>query len=345
MSDQREGLRLNITASGVQSPPQETDFVPGDQRARETVSTGLENQIKALRLPDLRRRLWESCFFLLLFVLGAAMNLSALPHLPAIWAYAIMSAGTFCGAVGLNAIVLLMHEGMHDALLPKPLWNRWLSFCFGSLALISFSAYQVMHVRHHFYLGDRRDPDDYNNYSSSAGVVWAMHYLRLLAGSLLYLFCIPWLSFKFGTPVQRRRVVQEYVILACVYGLLLSVVPISALWWGWIMPLVVAGFMINTRGFTQHGITDAQDPFLASRSIFPNRLTAFFLLNENLHLEHHLFPEIPSHNLPALHTLIAPRVPRRVTGHSYLGFLLTFFKRTLSMDGRPIGRRDATHRH
>ena len=316
---------------------QDEDFVSGDQRARAAVCKGLEERIQALKRPDPRRRLRESSFFVLLFLLGACLNLTALPHLPQAWAYAALLVGTGCGALGLNAIVLLLHEGMHQAFLSQPFWNRWISVCFGGLALLSFSVYQVMHVRHHRYLGDSRDPDDYHNYSGSSGTVWAMHYMRLLAGSFLYLFCIPWLSLKFGAPAQRRRVLHEYGILFGVYGLLLVFVPASVLLWGWIVPLVCTGFLINIRGFTQHGITDAHDPFLASRSVYPSRLTAFFLLNENLHLEHHLFPEIPSHNLPALHALIADRVPRRVIGRSYLGFVLTFFRRTFTLDERPIG--------
>jgi fatty acid desaturase len=81
-------------------------------------------------------------------------------------------------------------------------------------------------------------------------------------------------------------------------------------------------------GFTQHGIADAHDPFLASRSMRPNRLVSFLLLHENLHLEHHLFPEIPSYNLAKVHGLIEPRLPRAVVGRSYLAFVGRFIAAT-----------------
>ena len=71
--------------------------------------------------------------------------------------------------------------------------------------------------------------------------------------------------------------------------------------------------------------------------MLPNPLIAFFLLNENYHLEHHLFPEIPSYHLPRLHQLIWPKLPRAVSGHSYLAFLATFFRATPRMDETPIG--------
>ena len=76
---------------------------------------------------------------------------------------------------------------------------------------------------------------------------------------------------------------------------------------------------------------------LISPAVYPNRIITFFLLNENLHLEHHLFPEIPSYNLPTLNALIGDRLTRKVTGKSYLAFLGEFFKRTLNMDESPVG--------
>ncbi len=59
---------------------------------------------------------------------------------------------------------------------------------------MSFTAYQVMHLRHHTFLGGTRDPDDYENYVSRRPVLWVMHFTRLLAGSFVYLLMIPRLA-------------------------------------------------------------------------------------------------------------------------------------------------------
>ena len=99
-----------------------------------------------------------------------------------------------------------------------------------------------------------------------------------------------------------------------VWTTLAWLVPFHTLALVWLIPLVIVGYMTNIRGFTQHGMTDAHDPLLASRSMHPNRIVSLLLLNENLHLEHHLFPEIPSYNLPRLQRLIEPRLPRRSWG-------------------------------
>jgi len=103
------------------------------------------------------------------------------------------------------------------------------------------------------------------------------------------------------------------------------------------VPLLIVAAFTAIRGFTQHGITDASDPYIASRTILPNTLVGFFLLHENYHLEHHLFPEVPSYHLPRLHRLIWPRLPRMVSGRSYLGFIARFLRATPRLDETPIG--------
>jgi len=90
--------------------------------------------------------------------------------------------------------------------------------------------------------------------------------------------------------------------------------------WSGFAPLLLMGALTAIRGFTQHGITEASDPYLASRTMLPSPMVAFFLLNENYHLEHHLFPEVPSYHLPALHELIWPKLPRAVSAEAIWRF-------------------------
>ena len=87
----------------------------------------------------------------------------------------------------------------------------------------------------------------------------------------------------------------------------------------WFVPLLLMGALTAIRGFTQHGITDASDPYLASRTMLPSPMVAFFLLNENYHLEHHLFPEVPSYHLPALHRVDLAQVAARRLRHELSG--------------------------
>jgi fatty acid desaturase len=240
-------------------------------------------------------------------------------------------------AVVLNAFPLMVHEGMHGLLLPNRRANWILSTLLGGVFLMSFTSYRVLHTRHHHYLGDPRDPDDYHNYSRSRIAVWLLHFVRLAFGSLLYIVLIPVLAVRYGSPEQRKLILVEYTLLFTLYSLLLRRVPAHTLFTVWIAPLLLVGLFTAIRGFTQHGITDAHDPYLASRTMLANPVVAFFLLNENYHLEHHLFPEVPSYHLLALHCILWPQLPRVVTGRSYFAFLLAFLRATPHLDETPIG--------
>jgi fatty acid desaturase len=303
-------------------------------RIRRRLAGGASTAFAALTRYDRRKRLHELMAFVALAALGLAISL---------WARAagstlMLTAGILTTAVALNTFPLLMHEGMHGILFASRRWNWLVSVALGSTFLLSFTAYRVMHLRHHRYLGDPRDPDDYHNYSGNRFVVWSLHFVRLTLGPLLYLVLIPVMAIKYGSRAQRKLVCVEYVILAAVYSCLLRAFPARELLVVWLVPLLLMGAMTAIRGFTQHGITEATDPYLASRTMLPHPVVAFFLLNENYHLEHHLFPEVPSYHLPALHRLIWPQLPRAVSGRSYLAFLGAFLKATPRMDETPIGR-------
>ncbi|MEP7340389.1 MAG: fatty acid desaturase [Acidobacteriota bacterium] len=306
-------------------------------QARLELARRLGDELPRLRRFDLKTRLCDLAIFLSLFLMGVGINLAGRSAKLAALHYALMACGIVVTALAINSFVLLMHEGMHHTLFASRRWNRWVSVALGATFLMSYSAYQVMHTRHHDYLGDARDPDDYHNYAKNPALVWALHFVRLTLGPVLYIFLIPALAFKHGSARERRKVAAEFLLLAAIYTSVFSIVPTGTLLFAWLIPLLLVGQMTAIRGFTQHGITDAADPYLASRSIIPSPPVAFLLLNENYHLEHHLFPEVPSYHLRRLHELIWPHLPYVVTGRSYLGFITRFFRATLRMDETPIG--------
>lgn len=306
------------------------------REARTAVARLLGDRLNDLRRLDTGERLRELAAFLGLFALSVGAIVWSLTLEGGI-SWALRIGGTAGVALAINAFVLLLHEGMHGVLFRSRAANRWASVALGAPALISFTAYQVMHTRHHDHLGTEDDPDDYHNYAGKRGVVWAMHYMRLTIGCYLYLLAIPFMAYRHGSPDDRRAIVTEYAVLGSLYAVLFLTIPFSILAAAWLIPIVLVAIMVQVRGFTQHGITDAHDPFLASRSIKANPVVAFFLLNENYHLEHHLFPEVPSYRLPALHQAIWDRLPRAVTGTSYLAFLGRFLRATLTLDETPIG--------
>lgn len=311
----------------------DTEPVLESVRIRRRLTEQSPTAIRSLARLALRKRLREVAVFLPLAAAGLLLG----AHARHIHSTPLLLAAIVGTAVALNTFPLLVHEGMHGLLLPGRNGNWLASTLLGSSFLMSFTAYRVLHIRHHHYLGDPRDPDDYNNYARNPRIVWCMHFVRLAAGSLLYVFLIPVLALRFATPAQRKLICVEYTLMLSIYSLLLHTFAARDLFFVWIIPLLLVGTLTQIRGFAQHGITDAQDPYLASRTMLPHPVIAFFLLNENYHLEHHLFPEVPSYHLAGLHRVLWPRLPRAVASHSYLNFLSHFLGATPRLDQTPIG--------
>jgi fatty acid desaturase len=310
------------------------------RRAAETrarLAAGIEPEIAALRWPTARVRAFEVAMIAAIWAVGGVMVLHGLALEPGVIHWALRATGTVVIALALHMAALLLHDGVHHALLRDRRANRWLSVALGACVLMSASAYEALHDRHHVFLGDPRDPDDYHNYSGDRRVIWLMHYMRLFLGTFLYIALIPVMVMKRATTGEKRRVAAEYALLAAVYVALWNTAPRDVLVHAWLLPILPAGIMFNIRSLAAHGLADTSDPQLASRSIDAHPIVAFFFRNENYHLEHHLFPEIPSYNLKALHRLVFPRMPQATTAPSYLAFLRQFVKQSWRLDETPIG--------
>ncbi|MGI9052711.1 MAG: fatty acid desaturase [Ilumatobacteraceae bacterium] len=114
---------------------------------------------------------------------------------------------------------------------------------------------------------------------------------------------------------ELRRVVWEARAFLAVLG---GVVVWSVTTWSIVPPLFIGlpsfygAWMLWFFATTQHaGLReDVLDHRLNTRTVYMNPVLRFLYLNMNYHLEHHLFPTVPYHALPALHREVAPHLPR-----------------------------------
>jgi fatty acid desaturase len=285
----------------------------------------------------------RAAVFILLYVATAtSVSIVALSHPRTPLIYLACAPLYLLAAASLHGISLFTHEAVHGTLSRDPKRNAVLGAICAWPVLQNFSAYRVLHLRHHSHLGEEGDPDHYNNYTRWTWLVFAMHWGRLLLGYPAYIVAIPILGFRHGTTRDRVWIVAEVLaVIAMVAGAVLSPIPRAVLIHAWLIPMVIINTLVNIRGMSQHTLLEeANDDIRGTRSILTSRIVAFFMCNENYHLEHHLYPGVPWYNLPALHRATKTELSRRGAPfiRSYSSFVWQFVLGSLRRSPMGPGR-------
>ena len=113
---------------------------------------------------------------------------------------------------------------------------------------------------------------------------------------------------------EQPKVIRVARVWVAIYASTLGV----ALWMGSILPLMLIGlprlygaWHHVMTGLLQHGglADNVTDHRLNSRTVLMNPISRFIYWNMNYHVEHHMFPMVPYHQLPALHARIRDDLP------------------------------------
>ena len=82
------------------------------------------------------------------------------------------------------------------------------------------------------------------------------------------------------------------------------------------LPTIYGAWLMPIYGQTQHaGLAEnVLDHRLNCRTVYMNPINRYIYWNMNYHLEHHMFPLVPYHNLPKLHELVKADMPQPYTG-------------------------------
>jgi fatty acid desaturase len=107
-------------------------------------------------------------------------------------------------------------------------------------------------------------------------------------------------------------------LVAQVWTAIYAVVILSCFWLHSFLPVMLIGLPSFygawhgvMTGITQHiGLAeDVLDHRLNCRTVYMNPFSRFVYWNMNYHVEHHMFPNVPYHALPALHEAIKADCP------------------------------------
>ncbi len=270
--------------------------------------------VRQLSVIDDRR---NALMLVLQWIIAIAAGAIAI-HVDRIAVY--LAAGFVIGS-RIQCLAMMMHDACHGLLFSNRRLNDLIGDLFVAYPLfVSVDLYRANHMEHHRhtntvrdydYRVQRKDPDQHFPKTGPAMVLLlirsliGLNYYRVARASRVW---APLANFhnprRFGFD-YRLALRLRYVVWAMLfYGLIL--------WspWRWqILGLILipqfiwANVFNRIRAMAEHnGVADAQE-LNGTRTVIPTLLDRFLIapLNVSYHLEHHLFPSVPWHNLRRLH--------------------------------------------
>jgi fatty acid desaturase len=216
------------------------------------------------------------------------------------------------------------HETSHYTAFESRSLNTVVGWICALPTLLNWHHYQLFHLAHHRHTQDpARDPE-----LVLPAPRTRMEFLLRLTGWSTWRARLTVLvalaagdagRYAFVTDEARRRLVwsaraQLAVVLAL--GTALGVVDAMAPLITWIIPIVIAAPLMRAYLLAEHtGCAASADGLENTRTTLTNGFVRWTMWNMPFHAEHHLFPSIPFHALPAAHRRIADRLHHVARGY------------------------------
>lgn len=220
-----------------------------------------------------------------------------------------------------QGMLLWVHEASHFHFYPDRRKNDiWCDVFFAAPVGMSVAAYRLRHMSHHAHLGTEKDADGYPYREPIKGfraLAWVM--AKALSGGMGV-----WLAAdKYGGSARKAASGSSLSpswlapsVTIIFNGLLLALCIVTGRWYLYILlwgyPIAAIAIALNiVRTIAEHQpedyplYKDAREQAMMplARTTVPNWFEKWLMYqaNFNYHIEHHLFPAVPQHNLAKLH--------------------------------------------
>lgn len=242
------------------------------------------------------------------------------------WPLALRLAGLLICGVGLATSFAPLHECCHRTAFRGRKLNDAVAWMAGLLSFYNSTYYRRYHQWHHRYthqpgldpeLNDPVPTTVWTYLLELSGWNWwsgkLAGYRQLLWGDLSGL---PYLSPELIPQVRRSVRLQFAVYAALTLASLVS--GTGFLFWFWLLPLALGQPVLRFLMLAEHtGCSFSSDGTENTRTTLTTWPVRWLMWNMPFHAEHHLYPSLPFHALPAAHGPIAPHLSHCDSG--YLG--------------------------
>jgi len=219
-----------------------------------------------------------------------------------LWPLAMVVQGVL-----LVFLFTLCHECTHKSPFRSVWLNEVSGFVSGAVLFLPFQWFRYFHLAHHRYTND---PDNDPELASPKPETWAAYVIHV-SGLPFWISQIRTVfrnalgdpSASYLPDRAKPKVQAEARALLIIYTLAFTSLLVSpVLFYIWLLPLLIGQPFLRLYLLAEHGRCPQVANMLENtRTTFTNRIVRFLAWNMPYHIEHHSYPNVPFHALPALH--------------------------------------------
>ena len=227
--------------------------------------------------------------------------------------------------LGIAIIFLFtaLHESVHGTAFKSDWLNRMIAHAAGIVVFVPATWFRYFHFAHHRHTHDEAlDPE---LKSPKPATFW--QYVKYLSGIPMWISLTKSLFVNalarghedFVPDRAKQQMVTEARLTFLFYVLCLAVsitLATDVLVWLWIVPALLGQPFLRAYLLAEH----ARCPHVANmlentRTTFTTRLMRFLAWNMPYHAEHHAYPIVPFHKLPAFHAIAQAHLKETERGY------------------------------
>ncbi len=217
-----------------------------------------------------------------------------------------------------------MHEASHATVFSSPRANRVLAAGCGVVLFLPPNWFRYYHFAHHRHTNDpNRDPELMGGGKPETWPAYLWHMTGVPTwwgqAQVLARNALGRTVGEFIPPRGRAKVIGEARIMLLSYACLvaISVAAGSALlFWIWLVPIALGQPCLRAYLLAEHARCPATANMLEnSRTTFTGTAVRFLAWNMPFHAEHHAYPAVPFHKLPAFHSVTRAHLKSTASGY------------------------------
>lgn len=232
----------------------------------------------------------------------------------------------FLAPLGIALIFLFtaLHESIHGTAFRSPWLNQAVAHAAGFIVLVPATWFRYFHFAHHRHTqDDKLDPE-----LMAPKPETVRQYIKYLSGIPVWISLAKSLSVNalgranedFVPAKARPQIVREARVTLVLYGLCLAASLFwrnAALLWLWIVPVLLGQPFLRAFLLAEHARCPPVANMLANtRTTYTTRFMRFLAWNMPYHAEHHAYPIVPFHQLPAFHAIAEAHLKETEQGYA-----------------------------